>query len=113
MKKDISAEQFTLEYLTKKCDSVSDLIEIVSELVVKVEKFYKVDGGEKKLIVIKVVNLVVDHCFEDEAQRELARDFVSLVLPNLIDTMVKVGNQFVKKTSRCCFPKRKNKKCKK
>lgn len=113
MKKDICAEQFTLDYLTKKCDSLQDLIDIVSDLVVKVEKFYKVDGGEKKLIVIKVVNLVVDHCFEDEAQRELAREFVSIILPNLIDTFVKVGNTFIKKTSRCCFPKRKSKKCKK
>ena len=113
MKKDIWAEQFTLEYLTKRCDSLQDLIDIVSDLVVKVEKFYKVDGGEKKLIVIKVVNLVVDHCFNDQAQKELAREFVEFILPDLIDTMVKVGNQFVKKSKKCCFPKRKNKKCKK
>jgi hypothetical protein len=32
MKKDICAEQFTLDYLTKKCDSLQDLIDIVSDL---------------------------------------------------------------------------------
>jgi len=110
MKKNVSPEEFTLSFLEKKCESLQDLINIVSELIIKVERFYKVNGGEKKLIVIKIVNLIVDHCFNDEAQKELAREFVEFILPNLIDTFVVVGNQFVKKSKKCCFPKRKNKK---
>ena len=74
---------------------ISHIILVVPDLIKHVESFKSLSGLDKKNIVIDLLKLLVDKT-DLPGDDELLDPILKKLIPNLIDTLIKVDNKSIK-----------------
>ena len=74
---------------------ISHIILVVPDLIKHVESFKSLSGLEKKELVIELLKILVDKT-DLPGDDELLDPILKKLIPNLIDTLIKVDNKSLK-----------------
>jgi hypothetical protein len=88
----------------------SNIITIVISLMQIVEKYQDVSGVQKKAIILKSLELVINDQISDEEEAKALNLLVEVTLPTLIDTVVSIDKKEIQikikkgcsKLLQCC-----------
>lgn len=96
-----------LRYENRSIESKTDLIMVVPEIILLIEQLYKtMEGKSKQLICLAVLEMLINNLVENEEVKESLHEFIRSDVPDIINSMVHLGNigvKYFKKNSNCCF----------
>ena len=75
--------------------SAEKIIELLPKIIQHVQKYKKLTGEQKKALIIKVLNLVIDKT-DGPGDDEIFDPILKRLVPVLIDTFVKIGKNKIK-----------------
>ena len=75
--------------------SAEKIIELLPKIIEYVQKYKKLSGEQKKALIIKVLNLVIDKT-DGPGDDEIFDPILKRLVPVLIDTFVKIGKKKIK-----------------
>lgn len=85
--------------LDKELLTSNNILDILLNLMIAIEKFENIKGEQKKNVIIQVFNIYLED--KDDVSNEL-KELVKFLLPKIIDTFISIDKREVKiKVSKC------------
>lgn len=87
--------------------NTTNVVIIATNLIQIVEKYPKLKGHQKKMLILQVLKKFVEDHLENEEEK-VVLTFIDLFLPSVIDTIISVDKKEIsvkiKKGLKTCFP---------
>ena len=82
--------------------SLETIVDFIPHLIKYVESYKNLKGGEKKLLVVKLIKYIIDNTdgFGDD---EIVDPILKIMVPSIIDNLIKVDQNHLrlKKQNKC------------